>query len=82
MMAHQNTFLCECGRVIGRPRAQRQGDRKIPSYGAFKWDFEVGDALQIGITCTGKGAISCRRQYVWLKPPIGHAYVNVRKVKS
>jgi len=75
MMADQNTFLCECGRVIGRPLAQRKGDRKIPSYNAFRWDFEVGDAKQIGITCG-----SCRRVYEWLKPNRG-AYVNVRRVK-
>lgn len=65
MMAKQNTFLCNCGRVIGRPLADRLERR------GFRWDFVPGDWVQVGIQC------SCRKHYLWIKPQKGHPYVNV-----
>lgn len=83
MMAQQRTFLCECGKINTRPLASRH-PRWTPendgeSYHGLRWDFVPGDVVQVGITCNGK-ATSCRREYVWLKPPVGDPYVNVKRV--
>jgi len=78
-MANQNTFLCECGRVIGRPLANRHPPytKETPdeSYHGLPWDFVPGDAVHRGIQCG-----NCRRNYEWMKPSEGAPYVNVKKV--
>lgn len=84
-MAQQRTFLCECGKVNTRPLASRHPryteERSEPSYHGLRWDFVPGDVVQVGVTCNGLSK-SCRRDYVWIKPPAGDPYVNVRKVSE
>lgn len=79
MMANQNTFLCDCGRVLGRPLAHRH-PRGATADGeelmmGLPWDFELGDPVHRGVTC-GK----CRAEWTWMMPAAGAAYVNVQKV--
>jgi len=76
MMANQNTFLCECGRVIGRPLANRHSSKPSKeSYHGLPWDFVPGDAIHKGIQCG-----NCRTNWEWMKPSEGAPYVNVKKV--
>ncbi len=63
MMADQNTFLCECGRVIGRMPVKT-------SY--LAWNAEKGTPVHEGIMCGG-----CRLNWFYVKG--GGKYVNVRK---
>jgi hypothetical protein len=80
MMANQNTFLCECGRIIPRsvtnrhPRGEsREGETLFMG---LPWDFELGDPVHRGVQCGG-----CRRNWEWMKPGAGQPYVNVKQVK-
>lgn len=62
-MANQSTFLCECGRVIGRmPVSQVH----------LHWNAEEGTPIMRGVMCGG-----CRLNWIWVKG--GGKYVNVKK---
>ena len=82
-MAKQNSFLCECGRVLTRPLAHRNPrwtpEMSTESQFGLPWDFVPGDIVHKGVRCGGKHK-SCGIEFVWLKPPSGDDYVNVRKV--
>jgi len=63
MMANQNTFLCECGRVIGRmPKSAYH----------LPWNAEQGDPVHRGVMCGG-----CRLNWIYING--GGEYVNVKK---
>lgn len=84
-MAKQNSFLCECGRILTRPlnsRSPRWTDNSPEvSYHGLPWDFVPGDVVHRGVRCGGRHK-SCGINYVWLKAPAGEPYVNVRKVSE
>jgi hypothetical protein len=63
-MAQQNSFLCECGRTIGRMYG---GSRHLP------WNAEDGEPRHKGINCGG-----CNLNWLYVKPKDG-GYVDVRK---
>lgn len=63
-MAIQNSFLCECGSVIGRMMVHESW---------LPWNAEKGSPVHTGIQC-GK----CGQNFTWVKPKDG-AYVNVKK---
>lgn len=81
MMANQNTFLCECGRVLGRPLANRHpranSGGKEELFMGLPWEFELGDPIHRGIQCG-----NCRTHWEWMKPSEGASYVNVKKVEE
>jgi len=62
-MARQNTFLCECGRVIGR----------MPSTMYYlPWNAEDGDPRHKGVICGG-----CTQHWVYVQTK--EPYVDVKK---
>ena len=63
-MAIQNSFLCECGRVIGRMMVH---EAYLP------WNAPEGTPVHTGIQCG-----QCGQNFTWVKPKDG-AYVNVKK---
>lgn len=63
-MAKQNTFLCECGRIIARM------NKKM---GYLRWNQEKDEPVHRGIICGG-----CKQGYIWKKPRSGD-YVDVKK---
>ncbi len=63
MMANQNTFLCECGRVIGRMPTSAY---HLP------WNASEGDPVHRGVMC---GA--CRLNWIYQKS--SSQFVDVKK---
>ena len=64
LMASQNTFLCECGRVIGRMLASKT---------FLPWNQEKAKPIHRGLQCG-----QCGQNYLWRKPRNGE-FVDVRK---
>lgn len=65
MMANQNTFMCECGNIIGRMES---------SVAWLRWNGEEGDPVMKGTSCA-----TCKQNWLWLKPLDKTRYVNVMK---
>jgi len=63
LMAKQNTFLCGCGRVIGRMLASKSW---------LPWNQEKALPIHRGLMCG-----SCGQNYMWLKPKTG-TFVDVK----
>lgn len=63
-MANQNTFLCECGRIIGRMSRNAS---------FLAWNQEEGEPVHRGVSCGG-----CFQNYIWRRPRSGE-YVDVKK---
>jgi len=63
MMADQNSFLCECGRVIGR---MYERSKYLP------WNADAGDPRHKGVSCGG-----CHQNWIYL--PSKGKFVDVRK---
>jgi hypothetical protein len=64
MMANQNTFLCECGRVLGRMEN---------SYHYLAWNAPKGEPIHRGLQCG-----SCGLNWTYVHDKEGR-YVNVQK---
>lgn len=64
-MATQNTFLCECGSIVGRMQK---------SIKWLKWNSEKGDPVMKGIECAG-----CGQNFLWIEPSSSHMWVDVEK---
>lgn len=64
-MANQNTFMCECGNIIGRMKADIRW---------LRWNSPEGDPVMKGTSCG-----TCKQNWLWLKPLDGTPHVNVMK---
>jgi hypothetical protein len=70
MMAKVNTFFCNCGRTIGRPKdepSERTG------WGIVPWHAVLGQAKLHGIKCG-----SCRLNWLFT-PSIGGKFAEVEQ---
>lgn len=69
MMALVNTFLCQCGRVIGRPKDEPYNGN---GWGVVPWHAQPGQAKLHGIKCA-----KCRLNWLFL-PSMTGKYAEVR----
>jgi len=71
-MAIVNTFLCNCGRTIGRPADKRPEDDAPPQYAGVAWYARPVDAPVKSIRCG-----SCSQWWTYLPAKQG-IYCEVR----
>ena len=74
MMAIVNTFLCNCGRTIGRPGNVAPGKDDPPRYGGVAWHARSQDAPMKAIRCG-----DCKQWWTFTKPKVHKAYADVKK---
>ena len=67
-MAKVNTFLCNCGRNLGRPKDEPHQNN---AWGVVPWHAEVGQAKLHGIKCG-----TCRQNWTFA-PSIGGPWAEV-----
>ena len=73
-MAIVNTFLCNCGRTIGRPINKAPADDAPPQYAGVPWHARPEDAPITGIKCG-----SCSTNWKFVKPKVHKQYADVSK---
>lgn len=69
-MALVNTFLCECGRMIGRPKDEPYEGH---GWGVVSWHAEEGQAVLHGVKCT-----KCRLNWTF-KPSLAGPFAEVEQ---